>query len=167
MVELTSEYRDRVNLVRLNVPLPGHSNALDAARAFCCADDQGKGEEMADALFASDDLSAEGCERLAASLGLSRSVFRACVESVATNERVERENQRARHAGLKGLPTVWIGDQVLIGLQPADKLRAAFVEAARGKPTQLPTAVLWALLAGALAVFGAVAMRGRQATTAR
>src|SRR6185295_6571974 len=33
MLELANEYRDRVHLVRLNVPLPSHSDARSAAKA--------------------------------------------------------------------------------------------------------------------------------------
>jgi hypothetical protein len=46
-------------------------------------------------------------------------------------------------------------------------LRAAFAEAARGKTMRLPTALLWAAFATALAVFGAIAMRVRATPTAR
>ena len=51
LAPLLAEHRDRVRLVRKNVPLKQHSHALDAARAACCGDEMGKGEEMADALF--------------------------------------------------------------------------------------------------------------------
>jgi len=167
MAELLRQYENHVHFVRLNVPLTSHSNARSAARAYCCAESQGKGEEMADALFASPDLSVQTCERLAALLGLSLPAYRSCVASDATDARIDEEYARARSAGLAGLPTVWIGDKGFVGLQPIDTLRAAFAEAARGKATRLPTALLWTAFATALAVFGAIAMRGRAAPTAR
>jgi protein-disulfide isomerase len=115
---------------------------------------------MADALFQSESLTPEACEKLAASLGLSLSDYRLCVSSSATDAHIDDEIARVKSAGLAGLPTVWIGDQVLVGLQPIDKLRDAFAEAATGKtPTRLPTALLWAALAATLAAFGAVAAR--------
>jgi predicted DsbA family dithiol-disulfide isomerase/uncharacterized membrane protein len=167
MSQLLHEYAEHVNFVRLNVPLPSHPNARTAARAYCCAEDQGKGEEMADALFRSTDLSPEACERLALSLGLSPASYRACVTSAGTDARIDEQSQRARNAGLAGLPTVWIGDKGFVGLQPIATLRAAFAEAAHGKPTRLPTAVLWAGFATVLAVFGAIAFRVRAAPTTR
>ncbi len=66
MAELLREYDDRVNFVRLNVPLPMHSQAQTAAAAYCCAEDQGKAGAMADALFQAESLTLEACDRLAA-----------------------------------------------------------------------------------------------------
>jgi predicted DsbA family dithiol-disulfide isomerase/uncharacterized membrane protein len=167
MVEVLRESGDRVNLSRLNVPLSSHPNARSAARAYCCADDQGKGDSMADALFASQDLTPEGCDRLAASLGLSLPAFRVCVGSPSTDARIDEQSARARSAGISGLPTVWIGDHRFVGSQPIETLREAFAEAARGKPARLPTAFLWAAFATVLAVCGAIAMRVRAAPTTR
>jgi predicted DsbA family dithiol-disulfide isomerase/uncharacterized membrane protein len=167
MSQLLHEYADQVHFVRLNVPLASHPNARNAAKAYCCADEEGKSEQMADALFQSPDLSPEACERIAVSLGLSPATFRACVASPATSARIDQEYQLARSAGLAGLPTVWIGDKGYVGLQSIATLRAAFAEAAHGKPTRLPTAVLWAGFATVLAVFGAIAMRVRATPTTR
>jgi predicted DsbA family dithiol-disulfide isomerase/uncharacterized membrane protein len=167
MSQLLQEYSDQVHFVRLNVPLASHPDARTAARAYCCAEEQGKGEAMADALFQSKDLSPEACERLAVSLGLSPATYRECVANPATNKRIDQEYQLARSAGLAGLPTVWIGDKGFVGLQSINTLRAAFAEAAHGKPTRLPTAVLWAGFATVLAVFGAIAMRVRATPTTR
>jgi predicted DsbA family dithiol-disulfide isomerase/uncharacterized membrane protein len=167
MVEVLREYDNRVNFVRLNVPLPSHANARSAAAAYCCAEDQGEAQAMADALFESESLSPEACGRIAATLGLSMPAYRACIASAATDARIEGQIQRAKAAGLAGLPTVWIGDKLFVGLQPVEALRAAFVEAARGRGTRLPTAFLWVAFATALAVFGAIAMRVRPTPTAR
>jgi hypothetical protein len=52
-------------------------------------------------------------------------------------------------------------------MQSFATLREAFAEAARGKPTRLPTALLWAGFATVLAVFGALAMRARATPTTR
>jgi hypothetical protein len=54
-----------------------------------------------------------------------------------------------------------------VGSQSIETLREAFAEAARGKPTRLPTALLWAAFATVLAVCGAIAMRVRAAPTTR
>ena len=79
MTKLLDEYRDRVNFVRLNMPLTSHSQSRSAARAYCCADAQGKAGEMADALFQSESLAPEACEQLAGTLGLSLPEYRACI----------------------------------------------------------------------------------------
>src|SRR6185436_1455724 len=94
MTELLGEYEGRVNFVRLNMPLASHSQARGAARAYCCAEEQGKGPAMADALFQSETLSPEACEKLAESLGLSMPAFRTCVASPSTDARIDDESAR-------------------------------------------------------------------------
>src|SRR5437868_353173 len=77
-----AEYKGRVRLVRKHVPLRMHPHATDAAKAGCCGELLGKGEEMADALVAAEptDLTPEGCEKIAEKLGLDVTRFRACVK---------------------------------------------------------------------------------------
>jgi protein-disulfide isomerase/uncharacterized membrane protein len=160
--ELLEEYGSRVNFVRLNMPLPGHPQARSAARAFCCADEQKKGDAMAEALLKTHDLTPEGCEKLAVALGLSLAEYQACVKSAATEARIDDEIARVKRAGLGGLPTVWVEDEVIVGRNP-EHLRDAFTRAANDKPrTRLPTSLLWATFTLALGVVGALALRGRR-----
>ena len=69
---ILAAHRDRIRLVRKQVPLRMHEHARDAARAACCGETMGKGDAMADALFSAEveDLTVDGCAKLAASLGL-------------------------------------------------------------------------------------------------
>jgi predicted DsbA family dithiol-disulfide isomerase/uncharacterized membrane protein len=161
IVDLLDEYGSRVNFVRLNMPLPSHPLARPAARAYCCADEQKKGPAMADALLKSDDITPEGCEKLAAQLGLSLAEYQACIKSAATDARIDDEIARVKKAGMAGLPTVWVEDEVIVGHNP-DHLRDAFTRAANDKPrARLPTSVLWAAFTIALGVVGALALRTR------
>jgi predicted DsbA family dithiol-disulfide isomerase/uncharacterized membrane protein len=161
MAELLEEYGSRVNFVRLNMPLTMHPQARYAARAYCCADEQKKGPDMAEALLKSNDLTPQGCEKLAAELGLSVAEYQACVKSTATEARIDDEIARVKSAGFRGLPTVWVDDEVIVGHDP-DHLRDAFTRAANEKPrARLPTSVLWATFAVALGVVGALSLRGR------
>jgi protein-disulfide isomerase len=160
IVDLLDEYGSRVNFVRLNMPLASHAFARTAARAYCCADEQKKGSAMADALLKSDDLTPEGCEKLAAELGLSLAEYQACIKSAATDARIDDEIARVKKAGFGGLPTVWVEDEVIVGRDP-DHLRDAFTRAANDKPRpRLPTSLLWAAFTIALGVVGALALRG-------
>jgi predicted DsbA family dithiol-disulfide isomerase/uncharacterized membrane protein len=161
ILELLDEYGSRVNFVRLNMPLSSHPHARTAARAYCCAEEQKKGSAMADALIKSDDLTPEGCEKMAAQLGLSIADYKGCVTSAATDARIDDEIARVKSAGLAGLPTVWVEDVAIVGFSP-ERLRDAFTRAATDQPrTRLPTSLLWACFALALGVVGALAMRTR------
>ncbi|HMI87525.1 MAG TPA: vitamin K epoxide reductase family protein [Polyangiaceae bacterium] len=162
IVDLLEEHGSRINFVRLNMPLASHPQARSAARAYCCADEQKKGSVMAEALLKSDDLTPQGCEKLAAELGLSIAEYRECVKSAATDARIDDEIARVKRAGLAGLPTVWVEDEVIVGRDPAH-LRDAFTRAANEKPrTRLPTSLMWAAFTIALGIVGALALRGRR-----
>jgi uncharacterized membrane protein/predicted DsbA family dithiol-disulfide isomerase len=110
-----STARAPVHLVRMMMPLPMHPHALAAALAWCCADAQGKGDEMAVALFSAppDDLTPEGCERLAASVGCDLERYRR--DLPVMNTRVASDMRAARTAGVRSLPTIFIGGERIVG----------------------------------------------------
>jgi protein-disulfide isomerase len=121
-----------VTIDRRMVPLPGHAGALPAALAWCCADEQGKGEEMARALFEADpaELTAEGCERIAARIGCDLARYRAAMGRA--EQRVAGDLEAARAAGVRGLPTLVIGDARFVGASAStDELVRAIHRAAR------------------------------------
>ena len=127
-----ASYADRVNLVVKNVPLPQHQHAMDAARAYCCADKRNKAAEMADRLFKAEQLGREDCEEIAVSLGLDRNEFHNCVDSESVAQRLRDDHDAAKTAGIRGLPTLWIGQERLEGVHGSAALRASIERALRG-----------------------------------
>jgi len=120
-------HRDKLRVVRRQVPLRSHAHALDAARAACCGERLGKGDAMANALFAApvDDLTREGCEKLAQSVGLVLDPFRACVADPKTDAQIDADRAEFRESGGYALPTIWIGAERLVGAQPKEALEQA------------------------------------------
>ena len=116
---LLAQRSERVRLVRKNVPLRMHLHAKDAARAACCGDSQGKGDEIAEALFTTDanELTPEGCEALAQKHGLDIARFRECFKDPATDARIDADVATFRAVHGHGLPTIYIGDVKLEGAQ--------------------------------------------------
>src|SRR5262249_34266500 len=51
MQSILPDYDGKIRVVRKQHPLAMHPHASDAARAACCADEAGRGDEMADALY--------------------------------------------------------------------------------------------------------------------
>ena len=122
-----------VKVVRRMVPLPMHPHARDAALAWCCADAQGLGDAMADALFdaPADDLTPEGCEQLATRIGCDLDQYRRTLADPATAQRVSADLDEAKAAGARGLPTIFIGTERMTGANhTADDLLAAIDRAA-------------------------------------
>jgi protein-disulfide isomerase len=149
-------YGDRAHFVRKVYPLPSHAHGQDAARAYICAQAQGRGEEVADALFAATDVSAAACVRHAAALALDLALFERCLRDPATQRLLVRQIDAIARSGMRGLPTVWIGDQVIEGFDRgagAAPYAAALERAARGERTNTaarPWLVLAALVAAVL-----------------
>lgn len=117
-------HKDRLRLVRRQVPLHMHPHAHDAARAACCAEKLGKGDAMADALFTTDAdaLTPEGCQKLAEQLGLSVDPFKACVVDPSTDAKIDADHAEFKAAGGKALPTIWIGRRQLVGARSREEI---------------------------------------------
>ena len=133
LAPLVAQRKDKIRIARKHVPLRMHPHAMDAARAACCGEELGKGEEMADKLFTVDtkELTPEGCARIAKELGLDDAKFAECVKSPATAERIEKDSETFRASHAHGLPTLWIESHKLEGAQEQESLRAAIDDAMR------------------------------------
>jgi len=134
LAPLVQERKNRVQVVRKLVPLTRiHPHALDAARAACCGEVLGKGDAMADALFAApvDDLTPVGCERIAQALGLRLDLYRACLADPKTDARLTEDRAVFEKAAVKGdgLPLLWIGDRKMMGAQEEEALKGALDQA--------------------------------------
>jgi uncharacterized membrane protein/predicted DsbA family dithiol-disulfide isomerase len=120
-----------VRVVRKHNPLVTlHKNAMDAARAACCGDEQGKGDEMAEALYSAppDDIDADGCEKIAEKLGLDMAKYNECISSKRPDERIAADLRDADAAGIAGVaPVFWVGSQKFEGVRPASIIRQALV----------------------------------------
>jgi uncharacterized membrane protein/protein-disulfide isomerase len=121
--------RHPVHVVRKMLPLPMHPHAMPAALAYCCADAQGKGEEMAAALFAADpdELSPEGCERLALKVGCDLQRYRDEMPRAA--ERIAGETAQAIAAGVDSIPTLFIGRERVVGTSKSVEELAVMLDA--------------------------------------
>jgi protein-disulfide isomerase len=113
--ELLAKHGQRVRLVRMSFPLPGHPHARGAARAYYCAEAQGRGDAMADVLFSSSELEAADIAGYARSIGLDPIRFAQCVADPAIDRRIDGDIATVIAAGFDGLPSVWIGDTRILG----------------------------------------------------
>jgi protein-disulfide isomerase/uncharacterized membrane protein len=131
LTQAIAQARTPVHVVRKMMPLAMHPHAMPAALAYCCADAQGKGEAMATALFAAapDDLTAEGCEQLAARVGCDLERYRRDLPAAAA--RVAAEADAAQAAGVHALPTLFIGGERVVGTTRSTEELTALLERAR------------------------------------
>lgn len=124
LAPLLAARKGRVRVVRKHVPLPMHVNAAPAARASVCADAQGRGDDMADALFRAPvfDIDEVGCAQIAERLGLDLARFSACVSDATTARRIEQDERDFDAVGGTGVPLLYVGTERLEGMQDADTL---------------------------------------------
>lgn len=157
-------YPGKVNFTRLNLPLKSHPFAHGAAQAQVCAREQGKGDEIADRLFESEDLRPEANRELARQLGVELGAYDKCIASGAADKIIAAESKILLDDGLQGLPTTYVGAQTILGAQPEEVFRDAFDRAARGEGERgIPASVYWPLVLGLAAAISWVG-RVRRAT---
>jgi predicted DsbA family dithiol-disulfide isomerase len=119
---------------------------------------------MANRLFESESLAPERLLELAQAEGLELSRFGECLTAEETTQRLEAESALFTQIALRGLPSTYIGDELVVGAQPREVLEAAFERAATGarKPSVGPVAFASLSLLIALALW-AVPPRRRSA----
>jgi len=158
--KVVNEYGDRVHFVRLDLPLESHAQARGAAKAHLCAEQQKAGDRMAEALFEAEDLTSEGLVAVAKAVGLDIPSFERCVAAPETERKLAAVESILKDSGmLQGLPTTFVGNQMLVGAQDDVALHDAFERVARGGGGGgIPG---WAYLAAIAAAAGIVVWRGR------
>ncbi len=118
---IIDKYPRDVRLVFRHMPLTElHPNAMQAARAAICADQQGRFWEMHDAMF--KDQSALGADALrstAARLGLDAQRFSSCLDNTADTARVlGADTKAATDLGIDSTPYFFIDGRPLRGTAP-------------------------------------------------
>jgi protein-disulfide isomerase len=110
--ELRATYPEDVQFVVMNLPLRMHAEADEAGRAAWAAGQQGKFDEMAEALFDVRKLAKHipedgaAMEKLARDVGLDMDRYRA--DYAAAGELVDAQKGQARGAGVTGVPAFFI-----------------------------------------------------------
>lgn len=137
MVALDSEFvrTGRARWKAIPFVLGVFRNSAQAAEAAECAAEQGAFWPMHDRLFAEQQ--AWSAKRRpdelfigwAAALGADTVKFRACLSSGAARDRVKRNGELARWAGVLGTPTFVIGrKRIVVGAYPYARFRAIVLE---------------------------------------
>jgi uncharacterized membrane protein/predicted DsbA family dithiol-disulfide isomerase len=149
-----------VHFVRKHVPLPGHEQALPAARADICAAQQGKGEELAERLV-QIELSPSAVHRAAIEAGVNGAKLDECLASSEPDRVVDADTKLLQGAGMEGLPTTYVGGKRLLGSVSEAAVRDAFERAKRGAGDSGVPGPLYA--AGLLGVIAGLVWLGRSA----
>jgi len=115
--QIKSAYEGKIRLVYRQFPLSQiHPNALKAAEASLCANEQGRFWELHDAMFAEQAMLSEGdLKRKAGRLGLDQAAFDACLDTGKFAERVADDLSAGQRLGIDGTPAVFVNGRPLVG----------------------------------------------------
>lgn len=133
--------RGDVDFHRVMAPLEFHVGAEPAALAYLCMPED-KRDSLAELLYAADEvhLTQPGVVEMAHTLGADGDKIAACMEAPATHEKLAAEKKLFQDAGGAGLPTTFIGPNVVVGYDVERYKRV--IARTEPSPLSLP---LWAL----------------------
>ncbi len=132
--ELRLRYGDQVAVLYRHYPLTSiHPYAMEAAIAAECAGAQNAFERFHDVLFA-DQASIGNTDwtEFAVRAGVpSVAEFEGCLDEDWPVVRVERDMRAGERVGVRGTPTVIVGDKLMIGAPSRDAMEAEVARALR------------------------------------
>jgi protein-disulfide isomerase len=107
---LKETHGKQVRIVYRQYPIPSlHANAIKAAEASLCANDQGKFWEMHDLMFSEQDkLTVSELKEKAGRLKMNKSKFDTCMDNGRFVEQVQNDMKEGQLAGVTGTPALFI-----------------------------------------------------------
>jgi len=119
---LLAAYPGQIRLVYRNLPLTSiHPDAMSAAVASMCANEQGAYWPYHDKLFSDAyGLNKDAYVKYASDLGLDTSAFATCIDSGKFDDFIQKDSDFALNLGVRSTPTFFINGLAVVGAQPLD-----------------------------------------------
>jgi protein-disulfide isomerase len=122
----------KVRHIFKDFPIPQiHQQAIIAAGATACAQEQNEFWQMHDTLFAQQaewsgnpDFMAL-FQGYAQDMGLDTDQFTSCLNAGGWLDKVKKDFEAGREAGVEGTPSFFINDQAIVGAQPFETFQEA------------------------------------------
>jgi len=117
---LLNAYPGQIRFVYRNLPLPAtmHPEAMSAAVASLCANDQNVYWDYHEKLFSSETLGEETYIQYATDLGLNVEEFTACLSSGKHDEFIAQDMAFSSDLGVQSTPTFFVNGLAVVGAQP-------------------------------------------------
>jgi protein-disulfide isomerase len=116
---LLQAYPGKIRFVFRDFPLTSiHPNAMPAAEAAQCANEQGKFWAYHDKLFGSENLGDQVYQQYAQDLGLDMTKFNTCLTSHKYASTIQADMDFANNLGVNSTPTFFVNGLAIIGAQP-------------------------------------------------
>jgi protein-disulfide isomerase len=116
---LLDAYPGQIRFVYRNLPLTSiHPDAMSAAVASLCANEQNVYWDYHDKLFAGDALGRDVYVQYATDLNLNTEEFAACLDSGKFDDFIQEDMDFAFNLGVQSTPTFFINGLAIVGAQP-------------------------------------------------
>jgi protein-disulfide isomerase len=116
---LLAAYPGKLRIVFRDFPLTSiHPNAMPAAEAAQCANEQGKFWAYHDKLFGGENLGDDVYKQYAQDLGLDMTRFNDCVANHKYAKAIQADSDFAVNLGVNSTPTFFINGLAVVGAQP-------------------------------------------------
>ncbi len=125
MKQIRNEYSDRIKLIFRDFPnIASHPDAINAALAADCANEQGQFWPYHDQLFDNQkNLSLENLKLLAAQINLNSNQFNDCLDNKKYMPEIQDDMQDGLKLGISGTPTFFINGIKVPGVIPYETLK--------------------------------------------
>jgi len=107
----------QVKIVYRDFPIAAHDYSSLTAQAAECANEQGKYWEFWEEIFEHSMHDPDDILQHGSSVGLDSSLFSTCMNSNSTLEEVQADLEDGLRAEVRGTPTFFINDEVVVGAQ--------------------------------------------------
>lgn len=115
--QMQEQYGDVIQVIFKHFPLGSlHPNALAAAHAATCAQEQGKFWPYYDLLFTKKVLDTESLLSNGAIIGLNTEKFQTCIQNERYINDIQEDMQDGADLGVRGTPTYVVGDKKFEGV---------------------------------------------------
>jgi protein-disulfide isomerase len=127
--QLLESYPNQIRFVYRDLPLPMHPQAIPAAEAAECANEQGAFWKYHDALFEQKyGLDRAAYEHYASDLGLDAKAFAECLDSHRYLSEINADASDANRVGISGTPSFVINGRILVGALPFSDFKTVIDE---------------------------------------
>ncbi|MCE9645468.1 MAG: DsbA family protein [Chloroflexi bacterium] len=121
---LLDAYPGQIRFVYRNLPLTSiHPNAMPAAIASLCANDQDAYWPYHDKLFANENLDEATYIQHATDLGLDVEKFTACLSDGSHDAEIKADMDFSLSLGVQSTPTFFINGLAIVGAQPLENFK--------------------------------------------
>ena len=119
---LLAAYPGQIRVVYRNLPLTSiHPDAMSAAVAAMCAQDQASFWQFHDKLFSGEyGLGRSAYTQYATDLGLDTNAFNTCLDSGKFDDFIQQDMNFSLNLGVQSTPTFFINGLAVVGAQPID-----------------------------------------------